>query len=98
MIAPFMQAPSFAFTQAGNVVQVESTNDALRAYQGNPAYRIIAGKTGYLPESGYVLISTVEHKGRRVHVVVMGASTKENRSIELRALAEWAFRVYQWPN
>lgn len=94
----FMQASSFTFTQGDSTVQVEATNDALRAYQGNTLYKITAGKTGYLPESGYVLISTVQHEGHAVHVVVMGASSRENRSVELRALAEWAFRVYKWPS
>lgn len=95
----YMQSATYTFAQAsGRGVTVENTNDALRAYQGDSAYRIVAGKTGYLPESGYVLASAVESRGKRVYAVVMDSDTKELRSVEMRALAEWAFRVYRWPN
>lgn len=97
-IVPLSQSAVYAFSQSGNTVTVESTNEVLKSYQGASAFRVVTGKTGYLPESGYVLISTVESRGHRVHVVVMGADTKENRATELRALAEWTFRVYKWPN
>jgi D-alanyl-D-alanine carboxypeptidase len=95
----FMGSAAYAFTQSsGHEVLVENTNDALRSYQGDSAYRIVAGKTGYLPEAGYVLASTVESRGKRVQVIVMGSDSKELRSIEMRGLAEWAFRVFRWPS
>ena len=92
----FMQKSVYTVYQDGNAVEIHNTNDALASYTGASAYRIIAGKTGYLPEAGYVLASTVEHKGHRVRVVVMGADSKERRSLEMRALAEWTFHVYRW--
>ncbi len=95
----YMRSATYSFTQvSGHAVVVENTNDALRSYRGDSAYRVVAGKTGYLPEAGYVLASTVESRGKTVHTIVMGSDSKELRSIEMRALAEWAFRVFRWPD
>lgn len=59
----------------------------------------IAGKTGYIPESGYnFAVRFSDKKGHRVRVVVLGSATNEIRFSEARDLAEWAFANYLWPD
>lgn len=95
----FMQQPKISITQAsGHVATIDTTNDALVVYSApDSPYRIMAGKTGFLPEAGYVLASMVENNNHALDVVVMGAESKEARSKELRGLAEWTFGVFKWP-
>lgn len=59
----------------------------------------IAGKTGFIGDSGYNFAVRLEDKeGRAVRVLILGASSSETRFTEARDLAEWAFKNYLWPN
>lgn len=82
----------------GRAVNMDNTNGLLRTNMNEGAFRVVNGKTGYLPQAGYVLTSTVESRGRKIHVVVMGADSVESRVQEVRALADWTFSVYKWPD
>jgi serine-type D-Ala-D-Ala endopeptidase (penicillin-binding protein 7) len=56
-------------------------------------YHVLAGKTGYISESAYCLTTIVEdEKGRKLTVVVLGASGPQTRFREARRLAAWAFK------
>lgn len=58
----------------------------------------IAGKTGYIGESGYnFVVKLGDASGRSVRVVVLGASTNEARFTEARDLGVWALDNYLWP-
>ncbi|MBU4315528.1 serine hydrolase [Patescibacteria group bacterium] len=94
----FMQQPTYTITQAsGRSVTIQNTNGVLQSFINQAPYDVIGGKTGYLPQAGYVLITTVENNGNRVHVVVMGAESKTARVNEAKGLAYWAFKTFQWP-
>ena len=59
----------------------------------------IAGKTGYIDDSGYnFAVSLTNEKKHSIAVVVFGASTNEGRFSEARDLAEWSFGHYLWPD
>jgi D-alanyl-D-alanine endopeptidase (penicillin-binding protein 7) len=77
-------------------ITMRSTNGVLDSYLNRSPYQVLGGKTGYLPEARYVLISSVERGGNVVHIAVMGAETRAAREKELRALAEWTFATYSW--
>lgn len=58
---------------------------------------IQAGKTGYLDEAGYCLVSEVlNHKGHGVLISVLGSATDADRFQDLKVLAQWAFDNYRW--
>ena len=58
----------------------------------------IAGKTGYIDDSGYnFTVSLTNEKKHSITVVVFGAATNEDRFSEARDLAEWSFDHYLWP-
>lgn len=98
IIANFMQHATYKVTQAsGRTVTIENTNGVLTTFLNESPYSVIGGKTGYLPQAGYVLITSVEYKGNIVHVVIMGAESKDARVQEAKGLAYWAFKTYQWP-
>lgn len=81
----------------GQIVTIENTNKLLNSYLNYGQYAVEGGKTGYLPQAGYVLATTISEDGKSVHVVVMGSETKETRIDETKGLAAWAFRVFAWP-
>ena len=59
----------------------------------------IAGKTGYIDDSGYnFAVSLANEKKHSIAVVVFGAATNEARFSEARDLAEWSFDHYLWPD
>jgi D-alanyl-D-alanine carboxypeptidase len=59
----------------------------------------IAGKTGYIDDSGYnFAVSLTNEKKHSITVVVFGAATNEERFSEARDLAEWSFDHYLWPD
>ncbi|MBT3231091.1 D-alanyl-D-alanine carboxypeptidase [Candidatus Uhrbacteria bacterium] len=98
IIAYYTTQPFITITQAsGRSVTVENTNTLLTTFMNEYPYSISGGKTGYLPQAGYVLATTVEYEGDKVHVIVMGAESKDARVSEAKGLAYWAFKTYQWP-
>jgi serine-type D-Ala-D-Ala endopeptidase (penicillin-binding protein 7) len=59
----------------------------------------IAGKTGYIDDSGYnFAVSLGDEKKHNITIVVFGAATNEARFSEARDLARWAFDHYLWPD
>ncbi len=59
----------------------------------------IAGKTGYIDDSGYnFVVSLSNEKNYSITVVVFGAATNEHRFSEARDLAQWTFGHYLWPD
>lgn len=59
----------------------------------------IAGKTGFINESNYnFAVRLSDNNSHAVRVVILGASTNENRFSEARDLATWVFANYLWPD
>lgn len=59
----------------------------------------IAGKTGYIVESGYnFTVRLADNKHHTLRVVVLGANSNQARFSEARDLAEWTFSHYVWPD
>lgn len=58
----------------------------------------IAGKTGYIDDSGYnFAVSLSDEKKHAIAVVIFGAASNETRFSEARDLAEWVFDNFLWP-
>lgn len=94
----FMQTPVLTVTHAsGRSVAIESTNGLLQSYLNQGEFKVIGGKTGYLPQAGYVLATTVQRGQEAVHVVVMGSATRDTRVNEAKGLVAWAYKVFRFP-
>lgn len=98
IISNLTRSETYTVKQAsGRSVTIENTNGLLSTFVNEYPYKVVGGKTGYLPQAGYVLITTVEKDGDRVHVVVMGSESKDARVDEAKGLAYWAFITFKWP-
>ena len=92
----YMQSATYTLSQAGNTYTIEHTNPLLASFLNAGTYDVLGGKTGYLPEAGYVLATTVQENDHAVHVIVMGSASKQMREDEAKGLAAWAFKTYEW--
>ncbi|MBU1130688.1 serine hydrolase [Patescibacteria group bacterium] len=71
---------------------LDNTNKLLNSYLD-----IRAGKTGYLEEAGYCLISEVKGPSEQsVIVAVLGSQSEADRFQDLKALSQWSFDNYIW--
>lgn len=100
LIREITQLPAATFAGAsGRVYTAPTTDELLVTYLNQPPYKIVGGKTGYLPEAGYCLGSMIsENDGRQIVVVVLGSETKEGRFRDVKALAAWTYKVFEWPD
>lgn len=98
VLTRYMTTQRLSLTQAsGLAVMVTSTDELFDSTINLAPYRISGGKTGYIPEAGYCFITTVTHDGDEIFVAVLGASSKEDRFSDAKALAIWAFDTFTWP-
>lgn len=59
----------------------------------------IAGKTGFINDSGYnFVVRLADEKNHQIIVVVLGAGSNESRFLEARDLGDWVFHQYVWPD
>jgi serine-type D-Ala-D-Ala carboxypeptidase (penicillin-binding protein 5/6) len=63
-----------------------ATNLLLGAYAGADGI-----KTGHTDDAGWCLVASATRDGRRVYVVVLGASSQDARDASAAALLDWAF-------
>lgn len=76
---------------------IKSTNLLLGSFLNRDPYRVIAAKTGSLPEAGYCLAQVTEHGSHRIIVVVLGSPNHFDRFQDAKALTYWAFDTFEWP-
>lgn len=82
---------------SGLTVKIPSTDDLLQSFINQPPYQMLGGKTGYLPEAGYCISVGLAHEDEgEVLIVVLGSESKVSRVQEVKGLAEWAYRVFDW--
>lgn len=98
ILSDFMTTKRLPISHASGIaVVVESTDALFDSLLNAGDYRITGGKTGFIPEAGYCFITTITHEGDEVFVAVLGASSKEDRFADAKALAIWAFSTFTWP-
>lgn len=98
--ATLQKAEYYAKPLNGKVRTVWSTNWLLTNWiPNNFSNKEIAGKTGFINDSGYnFAVSLSRGENRAIIAVVFGASSNEARFTEARDLAEWVFAGYVWPD
>lgn len=94
----YMTSTAISITQAsGRTVEIENTDGVLRSYLNEGDYAVEAGKTGYLPQAGYVLTTIMREGEHRIFVIVLGAESIDARVNEVKGLSAWAFKTFRWP-
>lgn len=82
----------FGVLNAERVYTVKNTDKLLQSY-----LNILAGKTGYLEEAGYCLVSKIYGPAEQeIYVVVLGSASEASRFQEVKSLAQWSFDNYIW--
>lgn len=85
-------------TVSGKTYNLKSTDQLLSSFVNQKPYRIIAGKTGYLPEAGYCLGTVLDYEGAgEIIVVVLGSETNADRFQDIKSLAVWSYQTFKWP-
>lgn len=97
-IQEITQLASVSFEgMSGRQYTIGSTDELLLSYLNQEPYKILGGKTGYLPEAGYCLgtIFSQDQKNEIISVV-LGSETKDGRFQDVKALAAWTYEVFDW--
>lgn len=89
---------SFKGRATGKPYTIQSTNLLLGSFLNKAPFRIVAGKTGSLPEAGFCMAqATRNREGNEVIAVVLGSGNHFARFQDTKALTAWAFDTYEWP-
>lgn len=83
---------------SGRSYSFNTTNLLLTSFLNKAPFKIVAGKTGTLPEAGFCLAQvTKDQEGNQVVAVVLGSETHFSRFQDVKSLTYWAFQSYKWP-
>lgn len=52
-------------------------------------------KTGFIDESGYAIVGSLEQNGRRLYLAMSGMASERERAEESRKLIEWGLRAFE---
>ncbi len=82
----------------GKTIELNSTNLLLGSFLNKNPYRIVAAKTGSLPEAGYCLAQATRKEGSgEIIAVVLGSTDHFVRCQDANALTFWAFDAFSRP-
>lgn len=82
---------------SGRTVTIDSTDNLLKTFVNELPFRVLAGKTGYLPEAGYGIALAAEKVGEgSVFIVLLGSDSITARIQEVKGLVDWTYRVWDW--
>lgn len=98
--AVLLRSYSFQLKSINEKRRVVSTDLLLSQETGRGLVKKInGGKTGFVEEAGYCFVMEAEDKdGHQIIVTILGSQTHWTRFSEAKALAEWAFKAYEWPD
>lgn len=84
-------------TLSGTTYTLENTDDLLMSFINQDPFKIIAAKTGYLPEAGYCLGAMFSRDGKdEIISVVLGSESDVGRFHDVKAMTAWTYEVYSW--
>jgi len=88
VVSAITQKTEYSFTSNRRVHHLVNTNRLLRSQ-----WTITGGKTGFIQEAGYCLVTNVQGPtGINVTAVVLGAPSNALRFAEARRILDWTFR------
>ncbi|MEI7512357.1 MAG: serine hydrolase [Candidatus Uhrbacteria bacterium] len=94
-----MAKPSLSLSGTVNPkgYKIKSTNLLLATDMNRKPYKIVAAKSGTLPEAGYCFAQITEGPdGHRVISIVLNDDAHLTRFQDVKALTYWAFRSFDW--
>ncbi|HVM90647.1 MAG TPA: serine hydrolase [Verrucomicrobiae bacterium] len=78
---------------------IKSTNLLLTSDINKSPYKIVAAKSGTLPEAGYCFAQITQGPdGHRIIALVLNDDSHFGRFQDVKALTYWAFRSFEWPH
>jgi len=84
-------------TTQGKPYTIKSTNLLLDSFLNKKPYRIIAAKTGSLPQAGYDMAQITQNDAGHAIVAVIFASPNHfSRFQDMKAITAWTFDTYEW--
>ncbi len=86
-IAPIAAEPEYEVATSKGPHLIKNTNKLVN----DTSLHVTAGKTGFINEAGYTLVTRVQKDGRELIVVVLGCETVTQSFREAKALAEKAW-------
>ncbi|HLQ67471.1 MAG TPA: serine hydrolase [Candidatus Limnocylindrales bacterium] len=88
LVSTIMQKEQYTFTSNRRLHSLINTNRLLRS-----KWRVTAGKTGFISESGYCLATNIQApSGAEVTAVLLGAPSNALRFAEAKRILDWTFR------
>ncbi len=97
-ITKAMQRASVTLHGIKKPYQINTTDLLLASELNKGPYKILAAKTGTLPDAGYCYALMTQGKnGQRVIVVLLGGETHFGRFQDVKAMTYWAFDTFEWP-
>ena len=77
--------------------RIDSTNLLLGSFLNKKPFRVVAAKTGSLPEAGYCMaMVTANAEGHQIVAVELGSNNHFSRYQDIKAMTGWAFDAYRW--
>lgn len=92
-----MQSIDMKNTVGAKPYRLIATNLLLTSELNRGEHKIIAAKTGTLPEAGYCFAQATKEGDKTVISVVLGSETHFSRFQDVKAMTYWAFGAYEWP-
>ena len=83
-IAPLAAEPQYEVATSKGPHLIKNTNKLLN----DTSLHVTAGKTGFIYEAGYTLVTRVEKNGRDLIIVVLGCDTVTKSFQDAKTLAE----------
>jgi serine-type D-Ala-D-Ala endopeptidase (penicillin-binding protein 7) len=88
IVSTIMQKEQYTFVSNRKVHRLVNTNRLLRS-----KWRVTAGKTGFIRESGYCLATNIQSpSGTEITAVLLGAPSNALRFAEARRILDWTIR------
>jgi len=77
-----------------------STDKLLQSFLNDESlgYKINGAKTGFLNEVGYNMATEIVKDGHSIYIATLGSTLEDDRWQDVKALADWVFRNFQWPD
>ncbi|MFO0765116.1 MAG: serine hydrolase [Patescibacteria group bacterium] len=92
-----MQSVDLKNTIGPKPYRLIATNLLLTSDLNKGENKIIAAKTGTLPEAGFCFAQATREGDKTVISVVLGSETHFSRFQDVKAMTYWAFGAYEWP-
>lgn len=93
IIAKIMPTPEYRFSTNRRQHQLITTNRLLRSPEAS-MWEILGGKTGYIRQSGYCLVTLARNRlGEGVVAVVLGGVSSASRFADMRRLLFWGLQT-----